>query len=183
MKHLIQLKMKIIKIILFSLIAIGANAQKSPVDAIFDKYSEKEGFTTVFISKGMFSLFANPESEDNKDDFSKIISGLESIRILSIEDSVVNSKINLYKELIKDLPLDKYDQLMVVKEKNQEMRMMVRKSNGRILEFLMIGGGEDNYLISILGNIDLNAIAKLSKAMNIKELENVDKLESNSPEK
>ncbi len=163
--------------------AIGAYAQKSPIDAIFDKYSEKDGFTTVYISKGMFSLFANHEPENNQDDFSKIISGLESIRILSVEDSVLNTKINLYKELIKDLPLDKYEQLMVVKEKNQDTRMMVRKDNGKFLEFLMIGGGEDNYLISITGNIDLNSIAKLSKAMNIKELENVDKLNSNTQEK
>ena len=170
--------MKIIKILLFSLLAISAYAQKSPVDAIFDKYAEREGFTTVIISKYMFSLFANSESKNNKDEFSQIISGLESIKILSVEDSLLNTRINLYKEFINDIPLDKYNQLMVVKEKSQDIRMMVRESNGKILEFLMIGGGLDNFVISINGNIDLESIAKLSKAMNIKELENVDKLKT-----
>jgi hypothetical protein len=165
---------KILVVLIFA--AINSYSQKSPIDAIFDKYSEKDGFTTVYISKSMFSLFAN---KDSKDDFGKIIAGLESIKILSVEDSVLNTKINLYKELVKDLPLDKYEQLMVVKEKDEDMRMMIRKANGKILEFLMIGGGKDNFLISITGNLDLNSIAKLSKEMNIKELENVDKLNSN----
>lgn len=170
--------MKIIRILLFSLIAISAYAQKSPVDAIFDKYAEKEGFTTVIISKYMFSLFANSDSKNNKDDFSKIISGLESIKILSVEDSMLNTRINLYKDLMKDIPLDKYKQLMIVKEKNQDIRMMIREGNGKILEFLMIGGGVDNFVISITGSIYLESIAKLSKAMNIEGLENVDKLKT-----
>lgn len=172
--------MKIINIVLLSLIAVSAYAQRSAVDVIFDKYAEKEGFTTVYISKHMFNLFANSESKKNKDEFSAIISGLESIKILSVEDSLLNKQINLYKEIIKDLPVDQYEQLMVVKEKGQDIRMMIRKSKDKILEFLMIGGGENNFVICITGNIDLEAIAKLSKAMNIKELENVDKLESDS---
>lgn len=165
--------MKILKIIILSLMSLNIYAQKSPVDAVFEKYSNKDGFSTVYISKSMFSLFAN---KDSKDDFGKIIAGLESIKILSVEDSVLNTKINLYKELTKELPLDKYEQLMVIKEKDQDMRMMIRKSNGKITEFLMIGGGNDNFMISITGVLDLQAIAKLSGSMNIKELENVDKL-------
>jgi hypothetical protein len=173
--------MKIFKILLISLISFSAFGQKSPVDAIFDKYSEIEGFTTVYISKSMFSLFANSESKNSQDAFARIISGLESIRILSVEDSILNTKINLYKELSKELPMEKYEPLMVIKEKNQDTRMLIRKSNGIILEFLMIGGGEDNFLISITGNLDLESIRSLSKTMDIKELENVDKLDSNTP--
>jgi len=172
--------MKTIKLlVLLCIIGISAFAQNTSVDKIFDRYAEKEGFTTVIISKQMFSLFANTASKNNEDDFSKIITGLESIRILSIDDSILNSKINLYKELIKDFPLDKYEQLMVIKEKGQDIRMMVRKENVRIIEFIMIGGGNDNFLICITGKLDLDAISKLSNTMNIKGLDNVDKLKSN----
>lgn len=174
--------MRIIKILLLSLIAFGAYAQKSPTDAIFDKYAEKEGFTTVYISKYMFNLFANSEAAE-QDDFAKIISGLESIKILSVDDSLLNIKLNLYKELAQILPFDKYEELMVIKEKGQDTRMMIRKENGKFREFLMIGGGRDNFLISITGNINLESISKLSKTMNIKELEGVDKLETKSMEK
>ena len=41
-------------------------AQSNPVDEMFNKYSEKQGFTVVSISSKMFSLFANKDPE-NKD--------------------------------------------------------------------------------------------------------------------
>lgn len=46
-----------------------------------------------------------------------------------------------------------------------------------ITEFLMIGGGKDNVLICITGNIDLKSISKLSKAMDIEGMENIEKVE------
>jgi len=46
--------------------------------------------------------------------------------------------------------------------------MMVRESGeGRISEFLMIGGGNDNVLISIVGDIDLKSISKISGGLNL----------------
>jgi hypothetical protein len=41
----------------------------------------------------------------------------------------------------------------------------------------MIGGGSDNVLICITGNIDLKSISKLSKAMDIEGMENIDKVD------
>ncbi|MGE0088557.1 MAG: DUF4252 domain-containing protein [Bacteroidales bacterium] len=175
--------MKVINILLLSIISIGVYAQKSPTDAVFDKYAEKDGFTTVYISKYMFNLFASQDANEDPDDFAKVISGLESIKILTVDDSLLNLKLNLYKELAQDLPFDKYDQLMVIKDKGQDTRMMIRKENGKFREFLMIGGGRDNFLISITGNINLESISKLSKTMNIKELENVDKLDTKTVDK
>jgi len=170
--------MKTINILIFWLIAFSSLAQNSPADAIFNKYSDLEGFTTIRISKYMFSLFANDEAKKDKDDFAKAMSGIESIRILSVSDSVLNTKINLYKELIKDFPLNKYKEMMSIKEKNKDVKMLIREEKGKILEFLMIGGGESNFVICISGNIDLASIKKLSKSMDIEGLENADKLDN-----
>jgi hypothetical protein len=168
--------MKIIKLVLISMICLSARAQKSPVDAIFEKYANKEGFTTVMISKYMFRLFANMDV--NQDDFMKTIAGLESIKILTVEDSVLNSKINFYKEIINEIPLEEYKELMVVKKKGQDLKMLVREKNGQISEFLLIGGGNDNVLISIVGKLNLESISKLSKEMNIQGMDQVGKLDS-----
>jgi hypothetical protein len=167
--------MKIRLFIIFSLYTLCAQAQNSPVDPIFDKYGSKEGYTTVIISKYMFSLFAN---FDQQDDFMKTIAGLESIKILTVEDSVLNSKINFYTEIIKEVPVNEYKDLMVVKKKGQDIRMMIREKNGQISEFLLIGGGEDNVLISIVGKINLESIAKLSREMNIQGIEQVGNLDT-----
>jgi hypothetical protein len=168
--------MRIINILIFSLLAFNMLAQNSPADVIFNKYSDLDGYTTVRITKYMFGLFANEESKKDKDEFAKIMSGLESIRILSVSDSVLNTKVNLYKELMKDFPINKYKEMMSIKEKDKDIKMLIREEKGKIVEFLMIGGGKSNFVICITGNIDLESISKLSKSMNIEGMENTEKL-------
>lgn len=115
--------------------------------------------------------------KESKDEFNKALKGLESIRILS-PDSILNARgLNFYKEITKSLPIAQYEELMSVKEKDQVFKMLIRKKGNSITEFLMIGGGKSNLLISITGNIDLKSISKLSKSMDIEGMENIDKLD------
>lgn len=168
------------RIIIFTaclIISFNLYSQNSPVEKLFEKYANKDGFTTVSISKYMFSLFVN-KNIDSKDNFEKVIKGLESIRILTVEDSALNSTINFYKEISKELPIDQYKELMSVKEKGQDLKMLINEKDGRITEFLLIGGGEDNVLIYIKGNINLASLAEISKDMNIQGLDNLDKIKS-----
>jgi len=162
----------ILSTILFTLTLFGQN---SSVDELFEKYANKDGFTTVIISKNMFSLFAS--EEESKEDFTKAIKGIESIRILSSDETVPKGSLNFFKEIGKSLPMKEFEELMSVKEKDQEFKMLIRKNGKMINEFLMIGGGNSNVLISITGNIDLRAISNLSKAMDIKGMENLNKIE------
>jgi len=74
-------------------------AQSNSVDEMFNKYSEKQGFTVVSISSKMFSMFANKDAENK--DADDIISRLKSIKILTVEDSLLNKNLNFYSELSK----------------------------------------------------------------------------------
>lgn len=152
-------------------------AQNSTVDKLFTKYSGKEGFTSVYISKYMFSLFS--EVDDSNKEMNDVVSNLNSIRILALDQENPIKGLNFYKEIMKELPQSEYKELMVVKEKGQDLKFLVKESNGRIMELLLIIGGEkDNALICIQGdNIDLKKINGLSKSMNIQGLEKLDKIE------
>ena len=97
-----KLYLSIVLICLVTLI----KAQSNPVDEMFDKYSEKPGFTVVSISSKMFSMFAGAEEADK--DADDIISKLKSIKILSVEDSLLNKNLNFYTELSKKLDLSVY---------------------------------------------------------------------------
>jgi hypothetical protein len=155
----------------------AAYAQNSAVDKLFDKYSGKDGFTTVVISQYMFEMFKDVETDDK--DFGNLIKGLKSIRIITVENpKLVPAGTNFYKEIMKGLPVKEYKELMVIKEKGQDLKFMIKEFQGKISELLLISGGKDNVFICIQGNIDLKSISKLSKSMNIqgmKELENVGK--------
>jgi hypothetical protein len=166
---------RLILLMLTTFTFMVSNGQNSAVDKLFDKYSGKEGYTSILISKYMFSLFSDV-NPDNKE-FNDLVGKLNSIKILA-SDSANSEGINFYKEIMKELPIKDYKELMVVKEKDQEVKFLVKDVNGVIVELLLIVGGKsDNVLICIQGdNINLKNIAKLSKSMKIDGLENLEKI-------
>lgn len=155
-------------------------AQSKAVDKLFEKYSGKEGFTSVVITKYMFGLFSNIETSED-DEYMNMIKNLKNIKILSAPGSDV-SGINFYKEVMESLPEKEYDELMVIKEGGTDIKFLIKEENDKIVELLMlIGGPDENVLISISGIIDMKTIAKLSKSMNIEGMEKLEKIEKKFP--
>ena len=168
----------LILMLLTLMISVNAMSQKDPVDRIFDKYSGQEGFTTVYISSKMFSLFAEIDPDDQE--LQDMMNGLKSIRILASDDDEESGGggINFYKEVMKDLAVEKYEELMVIKDGNQDLKFLIREEDGKIVELLLVGGGDgDNVLISIRGIIDMKNIGKIGKALNVEGLENIEKID------
>jgi hypothetical protein len=150
------------------------HAQTNAIDDLFDKYSEKEGYTTVYISSKLLSLFAPKDATSEGGD---VIKRLKSIRILTVDDSLLNQSVNFYKEITRKLDLSAYEELMVVKEGQDMTKFMVRQKGDIISELLMITGGPGgNTLISIKGDLDLKSISELSKDTGIDELKDLEKI-------
>lgn len=168
---------KIVIICAAILIGTLSKAQNSPVDELFEKYSERDGFTTVTISGKLLSLFTGKGNKDEKG--KEVINRLTSIKILSVEDSVLNLKLNFYNDLSREMDFSAYEELMSVKEGRNTTKFLIRQKGDIISELIMISGGpSDNTLISIRGDLDLKSLSELSKETGIKELqslENVDK--------
>jgi hypothetical protein len=151
------------KLLLFTVLSITFTfvySQKS-IDALFDKYSGKDGFTTVTINGNLLKL-AKCFDNDGDHDNNSIPAGLTELRILTQDDK--NLKVeNFYDMVIKDIDLKAYEEFMRVKESDQDLRMLVRTEGNRFKEFLFIAGGEDNALIQIKGDLTLNDAKKLAK--------------------
>lgn len=164
---------RLLMLLLASGLGLALSAQNSPIDRLFDKYSGKEGYTSVYISKYMFNMFASIDPDDKE--LQQVIGGLSSIKILATESPQVG--INFYNEVVKELPAKDYKELMVIKEKDKDLKFMVKDIDGRVVELLLLIGGRDNAIICIHGeNINMKNIANLSKSMKIEGLENLDKI-------
>ena len=162
------------------ILTLTANAQNNPVDDLFDKYSEKDGFTVVTISSRMFSMLANLDTENKDED--NFMQRLKSIRILSVEDSTLNINLNFYTELAKRLDMKAYEELMAVKEGHNVTKFLIKQKGNVITELLVIAGGPSgNSLICIRGDLNLKNIQDLSKNIGIQELKGLDKLEKKIP--
>ncbi len=149
---------KFILITFLITVAGVANAQKS-IDALFDKYAGKDGYTTVTINGALCKLAAFLSKED--DDDNAMPAHISRIRILAQDDENVKSE-NFYNLVIRDIDLDKYDEFMRVKESDQELRILVKTEGKRFREFLLIAGGKDNALIQIKGDLSFEDAKKLS---------------------
>ena len=159
-------------------IASVLNGQTNPVDEMFNKYSEEEGFTAVYISGRMFSLFAGKGNENEEN----IMRRLKGIRILTVEDSSLNKSLNFYTELNRKLDLSVYEELMVVKEKSEVTKFLIRQSGDIITELLVVSGGTGgNVLISIKGDLDLKSLSELSRSTGIDELKELENIEKKVP--
>ena len=175
---------KVVVLLLCSMITVTLAAQVSPVDKLFDKYAGQEGYTMVYITKYMFSMFAqlnDKESDKDAEELGKVLGKLDNIKILAVDDEAsIKGKVNFYDEIMKELPRNEYNELMVVKEKDSDVVFLAREVKGVIVELLLIAGGtsnSDNVLISIQGVIDLENIAKISKGLGIEGMKSLEELE------
>ena len=169
---------KIVFFIVSAIIAINIQSQ-SPADEIFDKYSGMEGFTTVYISKYMFDLFKDVENEDVSDEMQEAISRLNSIKILATDDDPgTKTSVNLYEEVIKNLPEEEYKELMVIKEKDENVQFLIREKNKKVIELLLlVDSPDESVMISIQGDIDMKNISKITKSLNIEGMEKLEEME------
>lgn len=161
--------MKRILITLVLLIPLMVMAQDgSPIDKLFNKYANKEGFTTVNISGKLLS-FAS-KFDDSKSDEASMLEKISGIRILSVENKELNKGLNFYKELEADgfFKNNSYEVLMEVTDKDEVVRFYGRSGEkGKLSELLLVVGGNDNTLISIRGVINPDDIAKLTGSLDL----------------
>lgn len=168
---------KLSLIILVFVFPLLVFSQHPSVNKLFEKYAEKDGFTTVYISKNLFKMVREMDLDDP--DVDELINKLETIKILASDSEFINeNNLNFYEEIMDELPIDEYEELLVVKEKDQDVKFLVKEKNGIITELLLVVGGKDNNaLISITGNIDLKHISKLASSMEGTGIEHLEKLE------
>jgi hypothetical protein len=158
------------------------SAQTNPIDEIFEKYSEKEGFTSIYISGKMLGMLGGMEAKSGNTD--NLMLRLKSIRILTEDDSLSKTNVNFFTELSKKLDLSVYEELMVVREGQDVTKFLVRQNGDRISELLMISGGTNgNSLISIRGDMDLKEISQLSKTIGVEQLEQLEEIDKKQPGK
>lgn len=161
--------MKKLLMTLVLLIPLWVMAQEnSPIDKLFNKYANKEGFTTVNISGKLLS-FAN-KSDDSKSKETEMLAKLTGIRILSVENKDLNKGLNFYKELEADgfFKNHNYEVLMEVTDKDEVVRFYGRTGEkGKLSELLLVVGGNDNTLISIRGVIDPDDIGKITGSLDL----------------
>ncbi|MEJ7645011.1 MAG: DUF4252 domain-containing protein [Chryseolinea sp.] len=155
---------------------INATYAQDAISKFFSKYNTDESFSQVTVSSKMFGLFTNMDADTPEDkEVLNAISKLKGLRIIAKDDARVAR--TLYKEAFTLIPMKEYEELMSVRDKDKDMKFLIKESGGKISELLMIMGGNENFMVmSLFGEIDLKQISRIGKKMNVDGLQHLDKM-------
>ena len=161
---------------LFLLAAGTATAQNDGVTRFFNQYVDDERFTVVFVSPKMFQMVAKIETDDEDwNKFRDVVKDLGGLRVLT-SDSITNG-LAMYKDALSRVPIGEYSELLTVRDGQQNVRIWIKDSGNVIQELLLLVASPDEFtLLSFTGKIDLDKISSLSKTLDIKGADQLDKI-------
>lgn len=134
--------------LLFCLCSLLTYAQSS----FFDKFTDMNEVTSVYISKAMLNLM--PDMKSKGINIGNVVSKLDNIQIVSCENPSVIVKIK--KELQFINPKNGYEELMRVNSKGEKTIIYLKQKNKEKKEFVLINSEEAEFtIIVITGNISL----------------------------
>lgn len=136
---------------------------------LYDKYTGKEGFTTIDLSMELLRTLGRVADEDVE--WSDLLKNIQSIRIV-MASSKSEEFVTDMERIIEDTD---YTLLTSINESGQKTKFFCSvlpenekksKSSNRDKEFLMLSyGNNDNLVMQIVGDVDVSQISKLSGKM------------------
>ena len=149
------------------LIAVGAFAQEGK--RLYNKYSDQEGVSAVYISPAMFKLMGqlpdiNVETADGKKmDMAPLVRSFSGFYMLSFEKMSAASA-ELYKEVSSMVNKGGFELLMEVKDDGSTIRMYTLGDEKVVNSFVCIINEEDETMFfSLEGSMNRSDLENLIK--------------------
>lgn len=145
--------------ILFLVTALVFSIHASAQKALFDKYEDTNGVTTIYISKTMLGMIPNVKA--GKHDIGDIASKLDYIRILSCEKPALFSK--LLDDARKTYRSGNYETIMKMNDDDEKVTIYQRTLKDGKNEFALLTEDKDEVtIINLMGAITLKDIKDIA---------------------
>ncbi len=149
---------RLLTLVFLAVLSVTAFSQRS-VDKIFEQYSESDGYVTITLKGNLLNLF---ECDDDDNESGLNNANITEIRILTQEDDSKDA-LNFIKMAARDIDNKDYEEYLSVRKSAQDIRMLIRQDGKFISEMLLIGGGEDNFIIQMKGKITHQEAEKIRR--------------------
>lgn len=165
---------KLFSLAILLFFSISMNAQVDAIDRYFEKYQDDEAFTMVYVSPKMFKMFATVLEGELDTELQSLVKDLEGLKVLKTETNALQ----VYKDAIKKIPTNEYELLMTARDDGQNIKVLTKTKGDDIIEelLLLVGGKDEFVLVSFVGNINLNDLAKVASKMNLDGVKHLEKL-------
>jgi len=144
------------------LLTFSAFAQSDVIATYFSEYEDREDITTVMLSSKAFEMVGQIEIyEAEMKEYQEMASQIEGLRVIVDENDP--SAIETAKSAFKRLPSN-FEELLSVKEKNHQFKLLVDEENGVVRELVGIVGGQNKFAVmSLVGNMHLKDVGKVTQ--------------------
>ncbi|MBO4821254.1 MAG: DUF4252 domain-containing protein [Prevotella sp.] len=153
------MKQRNIYMVFLSLLLMTVAQSAMAQDALFDKYEDTNGVTTIFISKTMLGMIPNVKAGNH--DISKIAGKLDQLRILTCEKATLIPRI--LDDAKKTYKSEGYEAIMRMNDEGEKMTIYQRSLKGGKNEFVLLQeDGSNLNIINVKGAITLKDIQMIT---------------------
>ena len=129
---------------------------------LFDKYSEIDNVTSVYISKAMFQMM--PKIETNGLNLMNLKGKINSLQIVTSDKREVRDQM---RKEFSSLIGQSHEELMRVKDNDTRASFYIVQNGDLINEMIMLADTDNSFnVIQLLGNFTLQDIQEITKEMN-----------------
>ena len=165
---------KLFSLAVLLFLSLSVNAQVDAIDKFFEQYQDNEDFTMVYVSPKMFQMFAKVAGDELDAELQGLVKDLKGLKVLKTEKNADQ----VYKDAVNKIPTKEYELLMTARDDGQNIKVLTKTKSEDVIEelLLLVGGSDEFVLVSFVGNINLNDLAKIAGQLDIDGVKHLEKL-------
>ena len=153
--------------IAFVLLFACLSGKAQTIENIFNAFKNKPGVEFMPVNKEMLQMATSMAAQKSDSletaKATELIKNVETINILSLDEAAIDVKRD-FLDMVKDINLKNYEQIMDVKDDDEQITIYGKTENDSIKELVIImSESDDPGLIHIVGDIQLEDIGKIIK--------------------
>jgi len=147
-------------ILAFFVFPFWASAQDF-IDEVFSKYSGKDGFTSIVISKDLLNFAFNAENDNS---IEKLKGKISDLKILISDNHQSGVSLNFTDEIRNTINKNSYLSLMEILDGKNKVNFYVKKDNDKIVHLLLLAAEDDEQVvISLKGQFTMKELVEIGK--------------------
>lgn len=179
--------------VLFVAPAIAQNTNDL-FNQLTDKYADTEGFSANLLTADMFDLYIKKRNIEETSPVFDALKKLDRIMVVSQSKFFTSTaptiagvetkteKDEIHTAMIEHYKKSGYTLFKTEKRMGEDVKVYIRKNQEKIESLALVTHSNmATNLVELQGAIDLKTVAELNKTLNLKGLENLSKIDNNSP--
>ncbi|WP_372647809.1 DUF4252 domain-containing protein [Draconibacterium sp.] len=171
---------------------------QSLFEQLTEKYANQDGFSASMLSRDMFDLYLKKKNIDEDSELAEALESLDNILVISQNrfgsaeaaffdgdkpaKKEKSGEPELFEDIIKHYKQNGYSLLKTEKRMGEEVKVYLQRNDGLVTALALItNSSRSTSLVELDGDIDLSTVADLNKALNLRGLENLYKIDNSSP--